>query len=386
MRNRLLPRSYLLVTCALAMAFAPVARAEDILGLQIHGFGGWYYGRASDLQFLGAEPDGSAENAQFALNVSARPADRVTVVAQVNLSQGRDGGKVELDYAFVDYDLASRLKIRAGRAKHPWGIYGEIFDVGTSRPFQHLSQAVYGPVGFTAKAYNGVGLTGSTAGGDSGWGLQYDVYAGEIDGDYEDSGLFSLQQTDLPQKFSFRSLNKEVVGTRLQLNTPIEGLWVGASGYTGTENVTGFNERRKSGVLASVEYVTDRLLVRAEGGTFVADQEYDGQGSYVEVAYKLTPRWQIAGRYDDFHLDLDSFKPLNLPSYLDPHYDADSNEKTVGVNFWVNPSLVVRASFSRVTGIRLLYPTPAQLETYIQTGELPKSESDVIIIGTQFSF
>jgi hypothetical protein len=37
---------------------------------------------------------------------------------------------------------------------------------------------------------------------------------------------------------------------------------------------------------ASLEYVTQRLLVRAEKGTFIVDEEYDAQGAYVEVAQK----------------------------------------------------------------------------------------------------
>ena len=68
---------------------------------------------------------------------------------------------VELDYAFAEWFVSDALKIRMGRVKHPFGLYGEIFDVGTLRPFYLLPQSIYGPNGFTAKAYNGVGLTGN---------------------------------------------------------------------------------------------------------------------------------------------------------------------------------------------------------------------------------
>ncbi len=142
MHNRMSKWWYLVVALGVISWVAPAANAQEFLGLQTHGFGGWYYGRSSDAQFLEATKGGNSETAQFALNVSAKPADRVTLVSQVNFRQDLAGGKTQLDYAFVDYDLASRLKIRAGRAKHPWGIYGEIFDVGTARPFQHLPQAI----------------------------------------------------------------------------------------------------------------------------------------------------------------------------------------------------------------------------------------------------
>lgn len=388
MRMRVRPSKSLLVACALACLAAPAVQAQDNLGLQIHGFGGWYYGRANSVQFLGAVKGGSAENTQFALNVAATPIDRVTIVAQMNLRQDRSGSDTQLDYAFVNYDLASRVKIRAGRAKHPWGIYGEIFDVGTARPFQHLAQAIYGPVGFTAKAYNGIGLTGSMD-GDSGWGLQWDLYGGEIDGDYEESGLFSFETQNLPQKYSFQFTNKEVVGTRLKLNTPVDGLWAGVSAYTGKEDSGGgTNLVRKSAYLGSLEYVGDRLLLRAESGYFEADKSYHGTGSYAELAYKLTQHWQIAGRWDDFNLHLTAFKAFGpvFPPYISERFDESHSEKILGLNYWLNSNVVVRVSFSRVSGQRLLFPTSAELQNYIDNGVKPDTHSNILIIGTQFSF
>jgi hypothetical protein len=48
------------------------------------------------------------------------------------------------DYGFAEWRFSDALRLHAGRMKHPFGIYSEIFDVGTLRPFYTLSQSVYG--------------------------------------------------------------------------------------------------------------------------------------------------------------------------------------------------------------------------------------------------
>ncbi|MGZ5463916.1 MAG: hypothetical protein ACXW5U_16745 [Thermoanaerobaculia bacterium] len=375
------------------MAIAPAGRAENFLGLQIHGFGGWYYGQSSDVQFLEANTDGSTENAQFALNVTAQPWSRLKIVSQGNFEQRGGENTVELDYAFADLELASRLWIRGGRVKHPWGIYGEIYDVGTARPFQHLSQAIYGPVGFTGKAYEGVGITGFVGGGTSPWELQYDVYGGEVDTAYEESGMFSLlpgagTQPQITQKYTLRADNKDVIGTRIRVNTPVEGLWFGGSAYKGTENISGMAERDAQAYLGSAEYANTRIIIRAEAARINADKEVDQSAMYGEAAFRITPKWQIAARWDKLHRDLHSMKnlPVQVPPFITARYDVSHTEKVVGLNYWFKPNIVIRAGYSKVEGDALLYPTAAELGAFIMAGVPIKKDTNVLLLGTHFSF
>lgn len=390
--------SRLLAVCAVALGVAPVMQAQS-LGLQFHGFGGWYYGRSNDLQFIEATKGGNAQTAQFALNASAMPTDRLRIATQINFQEQAQGSRTQLDYAFVEFDAANRLKLRAGRAKHPFGIYGEIFDVGTARPFQHISQAIYGPSGFTGKAYNGAGITGSVGAGlgEAAWGLQYDLYGGEMDAEYEESGIFSIADPRTPvpmltQKYTIRSLNKDVIGTRLQLNTPVEGLWVGASGFVAKVDLAGVARHQAKVSMGSVEYARGPFLLRAEAASGTIKYDVKEHAGYGEVAYKITPHWQIAGRVDRLNRDLPIFQYVaqllgtQLPPFVNYRFHVNHTEKIVGLNYWLNPNVVFRASYSKVKGPALLYPSVTQLATYMQTGMRPTDEANVFLVGTQFSF
>jgi len=375
----------LVLVCAVAPA--TLADGWEDLGLQIHGFGGWYYGR-SDVQFNGATDGGNAETAQFALNLSARPFDRVSVVSQVLLrSAGDNSSDVDLDYAFVDYDLTSRTKVRLGRVKHPFGLYGEIFEVGTARPFQILPQGLYGADGFTAKAYNGAGVTGNVSGASK-WALQWDVYAGEIDGDFEDSGMFvATPGTPPPAKTALGFKDKNVFGLRLNLTPPVDGLLFGVSAYQGDEETSNTDTEQKRTYVASAELARGPLVVRGEYGYFEVGDNYDADTAYVEASYRITEHWQVAARWDEFHLHLTIFDVFpNLPPYLLARRNTPHEELAFGVNYWVSRNVVVRASYSRVEGARFLFPTSDELAAHMSSGVPLKDETNVFIVGTQFSF
>ena len=126
--------------------------------------------------------------------------EKLSIVAQIRGEAVNGDDNFELDYAFAGWSFSDALELRIGRVKHPYGIYGEIFDVGTLRPLYQLARSVYGPVGFTARAYNGVGLSGWLD-WDSGWALQYDVYYGQIEGDFELNGLLSQDPAMIFQSF-----------------------------------------------------------------------------------------------------------------------------------------------------------------------------------------
>jgi hypothetical protein len=115
----------------------------------------------------------------MALALSARPVEKLRVSTLFELEQQEGAQKLEpaLEYAFAEWKFSEALRVRAGRVKLPFGIYTEILDVGTLRPFFTLPQGVYGPTGTVVPGYNGIGLTGRWSHGGT-WALQYDVYGG----------------------------------------------------------------------------------------------------------------------------------------------------------------------------------------------------------------
>jgi hypothetical protein len=134
--------------------------------LSVNGFGRWGYGRTggANRYFIGSER-GEYDNAQFSLAVNARPAPDVVVAGQLFVvSQG----EVRLDWAFAEYRFDDLLRVRAGKVKNPFGLFMEVKDVGTLRPFFALPQTIYGPGNVASESYLGAGFTGEWM-AETGW-------------------------------------------------------------------------------------------------------------------------------------------------------------------------------------------------------------------------
>jgi hypothetical protein len=366
-------------------AMTPTYAADANDFLEIHGFGGWAFGDTDGYRFLVGTGDGSYDNAQMALNFNAQPADRFSVVGQVRFDATGGDDEVELDYAFAGWAFSDALELRIGRVKHPFGVYGEIFDVGVLRPFYLLPQSIYGANGFTARAYNGVGITGFRAFG--GWDLQYDVYTGEIEGDFVVPGLLSTQPellTTPEVEVGFEV--DETLGFRLNLGTPIQGLSFGLSAYQGQETLglDLVDDGDRKTVVGSVEYLGNALTVRSEYGHLEDKGAFEETGGYLEVAYRINDHWQLAARYDDFEVKFPEADLSQLPSILT---DVMRHEElAVGVNYWFNASFVVRLNYHMTEGNRFAFPESGdEILTAIVTGELEAS-TDLLLVGAQFSF
>lgn len=367
---------------ALALALPVAAQTENTV--EIHGFGGWAFAQTDNLKYSIGDEDGQYDNAEFALNVSARPYDRLSVVAQMRLeSKGTEN--VELDYAFAQYQVSDALKLRVGRVKHPFGLYGEIFDVGTLRPFQSLPQGLYGPNGFTARAYNGAGITGNVDLRND-WSIQYDVFGGQIEGDFETPGLLS----SVPELFTEPTITfgyrvEDTYGGRLNVSTPVNGLSFGASGYTG-EAATDLRDvppEERDVLAAHVEYSGDRLLIRAEAGNVENHNQFTADTSYLELAYRLTEKIQLAGRYDTQKIEL-----LDFVGSVPPIFNQllDHTDVALGLNYWVRPNFVLRTSFHWVEGNRYAYPsTREEVLEMLDTQQLD-NKTTMVVVGAQFSF
>src|SRR5688572_1705468 len=222
---------FLFITLAV-LATSPANGQSTDRKIDIHGFGGWAFGQTDGHKYGVATEDGEYDNAELALNVSAKPIDKLSVVAQMRLESGGVEQQVDLDYAFAEWAFNDAARVRVGRVKHPFGIYGEVFDVGTVRPFYSLPASLYGANGFTARAYNGAGITGTVPVGS--WSLQYDVYGGQIQGDFETPGLLSTSSKYFSEpNITFGYRVEDSWGGRLNVATPLDGLTFGVSSYSG---------------------------------------------------------------------------------------------------------------------------------------------------------
>lgn len=388
----------LVVVVTIALASPAALAQESDSKIEIHGFGGWAFGDTDGNRYLVGDEDGEYDNADFALNLTAKPYPNLTLVMQIQtkLDSFQGAGsvdedvEVDLDYAFAEWFVSDAARFRIGRVKHPYGLYADVFDVGTIRPFYFLPQSIYGPQGFTGEAYNGVGITGTRYPGDR-WGLQYDVYLGQIQGEINVPGILSDDDdltlaTLVENDFEVN----EVLGGRLNVLTPVEGLMVGLSGYFGDETIEGAaslgpgEERNREVYGAHAEYLGARLWLRGEYGHLLNEDQFEQDGYYLEAAWKLTESWQLATRYDWWEVD-----PLEFDRNLLERFTRaalEHEELALGVNYWFNPSFVIKLSYHQVEGIRFAYPQdPEEILEMILT-DTPRDETDLLVFGAQFSF
>ena len=136
----------------------PALAQDQAQQAQVRGFASWGFGRSDPHAYLlgTGEDHNEFQNVDFALNVSATPTDRLRISTQVFWEVTHEGQEVELDFASAEWTFSDKARVRFGRSPFPFGVYAEIQDVGTLRPFYTLPQSVYGPTGLAAEAYDGV--------------------------------------------------------------------------------------------------------------------------------------------------------------------------------------------------------------------------------------
>ncbi len=368
-----------------ALAASPAFAQTANRVIDIHGFGGWAYGKTDGHKYSLGRESGEYDNGEFALNVSAKPFEQLSVVAQMRLESGADKKAAELDYAFAEWTFNDAARVRVGRVKHPFGIYGEVFDVGTVRPFYSLPASLYGANGFTARAYNGAGITGTVPVGS--WSLQYDVYGGQIQGDFETPGLLSTSSKFFAEpNITFGYRVEDSWGGRLNVTTPLDGLTFGVSSYSGQSftDLSTVDAAKRDVYAGHVEYAVDRFAIRGELGHLKNGDDFNVNAGYIETSYRLFDNWQVAARWDQLDVTIPGVNLDRLPKIF-PQL-LGHREAALGLSYWFSPNMVVRGSYHMVDGNRFAFPdTSAEVTTALTTGLL-EQKTNMIVIGAQFSF
>ena len=375
----------------LALGLAALPAAAQDLGdrVKLNGFGGWAVGDTDGNEYLGGEEDREYDSITFALATTAEVGDRLIINAQFFAENEDEEVKTELEYAFAEWTFSDLLKLRGGLVKQPFGIYTELYDVGTVRPFFDLPQGIYGPAETIAEAYQGVGITGRRdfAGG---WGLQYDLYAGEIgldstersnplldfEGDAADSDAADSDGADSDgeegeeeeEEGGLEKL-KDMLGGRLSFFAPGGKVSFGVSGYFGTPEEDEEGSATHEVLGAHFQYLDADWSVRLEathrhGG----DEDIEGDAFYLELARYLDRHWQVAARYDWSELEAEQVETASLLAHED---------WALGLNYWFNANFVIKLSYHLVDGN--LYASTEQLDDL-------ETETRLLQLGLQFSF
>jgi hypothetical protein len=359
-----------LVCCALGALPAAAVDVEEGK-LSINGFGSWAYGLSSNgNNYRSAWSDGRFGQGEFALAFSARISGRAVAAAQSHISIT---GALVLDFTFGEWRFSDLLRARIGLVKHPFGIFAETPLVGTLRPFFLLPSGPYSSTELTGAGVRGISLSGSAG------SVDYDLYGGAITLPVSNVVEKLADPGSLRPGGTVATVRKEikyVVGGRVVVNTPVEGLNVRLSAYGTPVEVE--NVRR---IVAgpSLEYLGERFSARAEyfflceQGPTAADRQRT-HAAYAEAAWFVAEKLQVGVRGEIFQLNLVGIRSSPLGKH---------RELAGTLNYWLAPGLVLKWSVHFINGNR--FARPVNYDDAVLAGG-PDRSTVATIFGSQFSF
>ena len=187
---------------------------------------------------------------------------------------------------------------------------------------------------------------------------------------------------------------RQAIGGRIFVRPPVPGLLVGLSGVAGQISTCPIvvamvpcqsNIRGRQGS-AQLEYLSDRVWFRSEAALIEGPGFLASRGGYVQGAFFLSRKWQIAAQHDVLRETLKvpelsgPLAPL-FPRALDTHSD-----NSIGLNYWFSPDMVVKWSVHDVRGWRFANPGRNVMLQGLQTQQFPDVRSRLLQAGIQFNF
>ena len=387
----------ILILVTVLFLFTTILFAQTTDKLVINGYAGWGYGKSDNNIYLLGTEDGKYANYNLALALAANPSDRVNIFSSFDLqrrqednvtsaSSGSQTDRIvmKINYVFAEYLFYDALRLRVGKVKAPFGLYTEIYNVGTTRPFFALPTSIYASPGLVTQSYLGIGITGSYY-FDNNWGFQYDVYGGELNlqryADFTNPMFPATVDTKLPDMY----------GARFICHTGLDGLNIGVSTYFGAPEFFYNGVKNENYFIGGnhliydfhLEYLTDAVSIRSEYERIQKSEGKDVEvdGYYVEAAYRLFNHWQLAVLYDQqkyiVHDPVFSKLIELTPSTV------EHEEWAFGLNYWFTPNFVLKFSYHMVNGN--LYAKPKNIIEAMMGGGL-EEKTTLLLVGTQFSF
>jgi hypothetical protein len=208
----------------------PIAAASAAVqwnGIQFGGFASQgYLDNSGSNDYIGDSSAGTFEFREYAVNASYA-AGKFRFGAQVfGQKLGEYGNdEIKLDWATIDYQANQWFGIRAGRVKKPFGLYNEMLDLDSVRPFIFLPSGIYDP---RLRDFN-ASFDGALAYGNidlkSAGSLDYKAYYGTISMD-SDGGAIDYFNHDSAVRNDEIEMDA-TYGLSLFWNTPVDGLRVG---------------------------------------------------------------------------------------------------------------------------------------------------------------
>lgn len=369
-----MPRSYVVLTGVAAMLWTLSARAAPTTDEKIEALGneldqlkaelarqkdpaaGATAGRDTtvggygELHYNNLDSGKTLDLHRFVLFVGHKFTERLRLFSELELehSNTENGGSVELEQAYLDFDLTQTQRARAGLFLMPVGILNETHEPPTFYGVERNPVETF--IVPSTWWEGGAALTG-----EIGAGVTYDVAL--------TSGLKTVVSG--PDAYNLRESRQNVANASADSLGYIGRVrWAGVPGlelatslyYQGdiTQSAAGTASVKatlaeghavfsKAGFTVKALYASwhltggDAANGPAMGAAPGSDRQY---GWYLEPSYKITSAWGVFARYNEWDNQAGSANGA----------DTKKRQSNIGVNYWPHPQVVVKFDMQNQQG------------------------------------
>ena len=324
------------------------AHAQTSSRLSVHGYLTQAYGRSSGDTVLGLTKQGTADYRRAAVVGRFSPTDDDALVLE--LSNRRLGaspamkfeGDLKVDMAFYQHGFATGTSVRAGRTLIPFGIFNETRYAGTLLPFYRPPFSVYSEGTHTSETIDGIQVSQRLRAGEA-WEISADVYGGQFK--YLEFGTVFDPVAHRPEFRGGRMESKSAFGGQVWLQTPVDGVRVGASAKRHWDEGGIFP--RPGGELVtdwtgSIDANFNRLQLRSEQ-LYVHTDGFSMNSRYVQGGVRLLSHLSLNAQMDfsDLRIVDAPFTGQRIPSVRD---------NALGINVPFSASSVMKLEVHHTNG------------------------------------
>ncbi|MCP4581175.1 MAG: hypothetical protein GY839_06120 [candidate division Zixibacteria bacterium] len=315
-------RITIIIMALMLLCYIQSAKAADVT---INGFGHQsYITTDTNTYVVDNATEGSFKDYVMGLTFTAKASEKAFIKAQIV----RQGTEFRLDWGFGQYQVNEYFGIKGGKIKLPFGFYTETMDVKALQPFTFLTGIYF----YGVNSFNGFGAFGS-----------YELENG-LSGELEIYGGSSPTSDGL-------GILKDFLGTQVWINPPLDGLRMGFGYWQMALEVTGWPEMDVSVMLASAEYIGNKIFIRSEYNRNSTDDVAAGSNIYVEGGYLVHDLVQPVVRWA--HSSYEEEEAVLVMRGLTKTEDAIS----FGVNLFPTDGIVFKLEHHIVDGNTSLEPT-----------------------------
>jgi len=357
----------------------------------------------SNNNFLGQSDDSTSfDSSEIGVVLNYKATEALNFSGQIisRKAGGKDNGKVEADYYFLNYSLLHTVNytaaIKAGKLRLPYGLYNDTRDVAGTNPGIILPQSIYVDRGRDT-FFSGYGIM---LHGENFWqssSMAWDIGSARIEPDNNEMGDLAGFPTENNAKGTYNPMARLFFS--FDNDTYKIGLSYRKAKFEFIPVLNGFvipsGTLESRGKLLSLQYNQQAWSVTAEWGRsdtsadftlaqmFVnppgiwvplntpASFKFPAESYYLQGEYRLNPKITLLVRRDEFYTNrndrygkdftasinsmvaaLPQLAPLARPAYS--QYAIDN---TIGVTWNMSPDMLTRIEWHNVEGTAWLSAT-----------------------------